>query len=162
PDGRRLASGSGDYSIRIWNRNGRQLAIRDKINGIPFSFRWAKEAGPSSPNGVQSWEVEGAFLRYLVGGGGGGLVLSPDDSTFVRFGPNFGFHLQNIASGKRVAAAADHPTNWNPSAAWSPDGSMLATTTPHDASILIWSTATGEMVRTLAGHRFNPTFFAWS
>lgn len=162
PDGRRLAS-SGDTSIRIWARGGRMLQAREKIAGTAVALRWASEPGPASAEGpAQAWEAEPKhFVRYLVASGYS-ILASPDGATYVQYAPHYGFHLHDIAQAKVVKTVLEHPTSWYPSAAWSPDGTMVATTTPHDASILVWNTASGELVRSLAGQRANSTVFAWS
>jgi WD40 repeat protein len=118
---------------------------------------------------------------YTIPGWAKEIATSTDDFTCVCFSPN-GKHiltghqsnratLWNVASGQPVHTMTGHaglvvnPTSasWEGSiraVAFSPDGKMFATAS-RDATAILWEAASGQKLKTLAGHthQLNAIFF---
>ena len=115
PDGTRLASGSFDQTIRIWDAaSGVELGILKghlgRINSVAFSSDGTRLASGSGDNTVKTWEVaSGKELATFRGHSRGvtSVVFSPDGCRLASVSEDFGksveVKLWDAASGKEIA-----------------------------------------------------------
>jgi dipeptidyl aminopeptidase/acylaminoacyl peptidase len=146
-DGTRLASASNDRTIRLWDvETGIQqttINTENMILSVAFSPDGKTLASGAWGDYVKLWDVQtGKELSFRGQGNVQSLAFSPD--------------------GKHLAAAGDTVTLWDvqtgaslaelrgESVAFSPDGSILATTS--DDLVWLWDAETGEALATLIGH----------
>jgi WD40 repeat protein len=157
PDGRLVASGSKDQSIKLWSAvAGRVLATIDGRSGTIWSLAFSPDGSILASGGmdhcVRLWEVPTGRLRATLQGHAGpvhSLAFSPDGTTLASAGSFDGtVRLWNMPGGDPKAALKQ-----NGSAvlcvAFSPDGQTLASA-GYEGVIQLWNLA-ADQPRPLVG-----------
>ena len=141
PDGRTLASGGWDGTIKLWEVRGGRLELKrtlrgewDEVEAVAFTPDGRAVAGlgtgfDGAPFGaVTLWGLKEGRGRPLVRANGklDAIAFSPDGSTLATAsGDNRAVTLWDVATGRERADLADHKGPlW--SVAFSPDGRRLA------------------------------------
>ena len=149
PDGTRIATASKDNTARIWDaQSGAPLAVleghKDSLNGL-LNAAWSPDgtriATASFDDTVGIWDAQsGALLAVLKEHTS--VVISADQS------------------GAPLAVLKDH-TSAVISAAWSPDGTRIATAS-EDHTARIWDAQSGALLAVLKGRTNSIDSAAWS
>ena len=158
PDGRYLASGSGDKTIKIWEvATGKQLRTltghSDTVSSVVYSPDVRYLASGSNDKTIKIWEVAtGKQLRTLTGHYGEvySVVYSPDGRYLASGSWDKNIKIWEVATGKQLRTLTGHSSPVL-SVVYSPDGRYLASGNG-DKTIKIWEVATGKQLRTLTGH----------
>ena len=175
PDGKRLASGSWDQTLKLWevssgeqlsatarknkeiqalafSRNGRWLATENSSNTVTLrdartgqELRELASDKPLGPLG-SNWVYSIAFSPD-----GRWLATGVDDKTVRLWDVNTGTKVRDLTTSRRRVTYI----------AFSPDGRRLASG-DDDKTIRIWNVASGEEVRKLSGHRKSIYAVAFS
>ncbi|MCF4968572.1 trypsin-like peptidase domain-containing protein [Nostoc sp. CMAA1605] len=160
PDGRTLASGSHDNTIKIWNiatgqairtLNGNSFSI--VFNSVAFSPDGKTLASGSWDTTIKIWNVAtGQEIRTITGYAPvmGSVAISPDGRTLVSSSFDKTIKIWNITTGQEIRTLNGHSSQVT-SFAFSPDGRTLASGSV-DSTIKIWNITTGKEIRTLNGH----------
>lgn len=176
PDGRLLASTGSDPTIfgetpviklseLTSGREVRTLgSLAPNTRSVAFSpdARWLTIGGKE---GVQFWEVAtGQLLHDLKRDAGGvtSLAFRPDAKQLVT--THYGDRVKtwDVDSGKEVQtiASGGRRGSYNETAAYSPDGRLLAISKNMD--IVLWDVTTGKELQTLQGHTKSVNGLAFS
>ena len=158
PNGRTIASGSGDGTIRLWNvatglHNRTLKGHSAQVTSVAFSPNGRTLTSTSEDNAVHLWNVVTRTHNRTLKGHTTfvrSVAFSPDGQTLASGSADATIRLWNVATGTYRRTLAGH-TDWVNSVAFSPDGAMLASGSA-DATIRLWNVATGTHTRTLAGH----------
>lgn len=160
PDGRLIASGSFDYTIKLWNARTGELVRTiqghaDRVESVVFSPDSRMMASAGDDGNVRLWSVEtGAQIRAIKAHGGraNAVAFSPDAGILASGGDDNAVKLWSVETGALLRTLNGH-TGFVASLAYSPDGATVASG-GWDNTIRVWSADTGETVFLLKGHRF--------
>jgi WD40 repeat protein/type II secretory pathway predicted ATPase ExeA len=176
-DGRRLASGSWDQTVKFWDvATGQGLSTIDSeikgVEALAFSHDGHLLAAESSTNTVALWDAAtGRAIRTLPGGEPLGLFLNAENWVYsIAFSPdsrwlasgvdNKTVRLWEVRTGRPVHDLAGLRRSVI-CIAFSPDGRWLASG-GGDKTIEIWEVATGQEMRRLSGHKKDVYAVAFS
>src|SRR2546426_1060978 len=157
-DGRLLASGVDDKTIRLWDvetgRSVRDLgAARRSVIYIAFSpdGRWLASGGDDKT--IKIWEVAtGKEIQTLRGHKKNvyAVVFSSNGRYLASASADKSVKLWDVTTGREIHTLTGHGSDVT-SIAFSPDSRWLASGS-WDKTIKIWDVQTGREVRTLEGH----------
>lgn len=135
-----------------------------KLLAIPYQFDLHGElriVETASGKERHHFRTEQKMEIFRTGWGYLRATFSPDGRYVAAVGNIGGAHLYDLRSGKLLRKMQGHGTTvW--AAAFTSDGSRLATSGYSDGTVKLWSVATGEEVHTLRGHEAHVTGLAFS
>ena len=143
PDGRTLASGSQDTTIRLWDvATGKLRQILKGSFGHVYGLTWSPDgqllASSTADDSIRIWNTKTGDLRMTLRGHTFGDIKQAMSGSF-----DFGH------------------SDWVRSLAWSPDGQILASGS-RDTTIQLWDTASGRLYHTFSSHSDEVYGLAWS
>lgn len=159
-DGRFLASGSYDGTVRIWDSDtGKELhALRGhgrEVASVVFSPDGKVLASGSFDHTIRLWDAgSGKLLQPRQGADGpvNNLAVSPDGRLAVTVCHDHTIRMWSLATQQQVHILRGH-TDFVYAATFSPDGRILASG-GSDRTVRLWDTVTGRELRRLGEHRF--------
>jgi WD40 repeat protein len=180
PDGRWIASGSADRTIRLWQADNGQLIRtlapptaaaqetpqRAGITAVAFGPRPTRMDTSRQSEGIPPWilvAANGDPTVYLWDPGSGALletlkadypieqVLLSPDGRYLLAGSTGGILVWNLGTGS-LERTLPQTLSGLAALALSPDGRLLASGTDYRAhQIKLWDLRSGEQLRTLGG-----------
>ncbi len=148
-DGKTLASGSRDSTIRLWDvETGKELRIfhhHPRVNSVSFSSDGKTFASGSDANTIKLWNVKSEEeLRTLTGHSGVVMSVSiySDGKTLASGSGDGTIKLWDVESGKELRTLNGHSAYVN-SVSFSSDGKTLASSSG-DKKIKLWDVSTGK------------------
>ena len=158
PDGKTLASGSDDKTIKLWNpKTGKEIytvkANSQWVWTVAFSPDSKTLASGGGDRTIKLWDLATRkVIRTLAGHSDGiaAVAFSPDGKTLASSSLDKTIKLWNLATGKEIRTLKGH-SKGVAAIAFSPDGETIASGS-WDKTIKLWNVATGKEIRTLVGH----------
>jgi WD40 repeat protein len=168
PDGKLLASGSRDTTIKLWEAGTGKLL--DTLQGhagfvssVVFSPDGKLLASGGDDKTIKLWEVgTGKLLNTLQGHAGfvSSVAFSPDGKVLVSGSRDTTIKLWEVSSGKLLNTLQGH-AGFVSSVVFSPDGKLLASG-GDDKTIKLWEVSSGKLLNTLQGHEDSVSSVAFS
>ncbi|WP_434685150.1 nSTAND1 domain-containing NTPase [Pseudanabaena minima] len=164
PDGKTIATGSGDKTVKLWNLEGKEIQTltghNESVNSIAFSPDGKTIATGSGDKTVKLWNLEGKELQTFKGHSEEvySVAFSPDGKTIATGSGDKTVKLWNL-EGKELLTFKGH-SEWVYSVAFSPDGKTLATGS-NDKTVKLWNLE-GKELQTLTGHSEAVNSIAFS
>ena len=148
PDGKTLASASGDNTIKLWNlQNQKELATltghSNWVNSVAFSPDGKTLASASADKTIKLWNLQTQKTIATLTGHSyavNSVAFSPDSLTLASASNDNTIKLWNLQTQKTIATLTGH-SNPVRSVAFSPDGKTLASASA-DKTIKLWNLQT--------------------
>ena len=158
PDGKRLATASGDQTAKVWDaESGKELRTlrghSSGVDGVAFSPDGKRLATVSYDQTAKVWDAEsGQELLTLRGHSKpvSGVAFSPDGKRLATASLDDTAKVWEAESGKELLTLRGHSSGVD-GVAFSPDGKRLATAS-WDRTTKVWDAESGKELLTLRGH----------
>jgi WD40 repeat protein len=168
PDGSKIASGSCDNTIKIWDGiSGDLLKTITGHNNCVRSIDWSpdgsKVASASYDKTIKIWDTQSWNLIMTITGHSNevkGVNWSPNGSKIASCSSDKTIKIWNSSNGNLIATLAGHG-NYVQCVNWSPDGLKLASGSM-DNTIKVWDAIADTLIYTIKGHTLYVEDVNWS
>lgn len=156
-DGKKIVSGSGDKTIRIWDIAGEELAVlighSNYISSVAITPDSKKIVSGSGDKTIRIWDlISGKQLKVLSGHEGeiSAVAITPDGQKIVSASWDKTIRIWDLNSGQQLATLKGHESGVI-AVAITPDGQKIVSGS-WDNTIRIWDLVSGAELEVLKGH----------
>ncbi len=160
PDGKRVATASGDKTVRIWDSQSDELLLvllghESDVSGVAFEPTQGQRLVTSSKDQTaRIWDSQsGKQLQVLRGHVGWVtfVAFSPDGQRIVTASEDKTVRIWDSQTGQSLKILKGHE-GWIETAVFSPDEKYVLTAS-HDQTARLWDSQTGELLKIFKGHK---------
>ncbi len=168
-DGKRIASGSYDRTVQVWDAtDGGHVYIyrghADVVNAVAWSPNGKRIASASSDRTVQVWNAADGSNAYTYEGHTStvyAVAWSPDGKRIASGSDDQTVQVWDAVTGNRIYTYSGHSASVR-AVTWSPDGKRIASSGSFDQTVQVWDATDGGHVYTYRGHAAVVNAVAWS
>ncbi len=165
PDGKTLASGTGDKTIKLWDVGmGREIYTlqghSDSVHSVAFSPDGKILASGSHDKTIKLWNViTGGQIRTIEAHRNSvcSVAFSPDGKILASGSGDKTIKLWDVTTGRKIGTIQAH-SSWVRSVTFSPDGKTLISESD-DKTIKHWDVTTGRQIRTIQVSQVSQSSF---
>jgi WD40 repeat protein/tRNA A-37 threonylcarbamoyl transferase component Bud32 len=169
PDGTRLASGSDDQTVQVWDSSSATPLVRyDGRHHKVAALAWSPDgtciaSGEGEQGGLHLWEAATRKTIFICGAHTGSvltLAWSPDGTRLASGGDDQAVQMREVIKRQLLFTYRCHAGEVR-ALAWSPDGNRLASAS-QDRMVQVQDPATGQHLLSYQGHTNAVCAVAWS
>ncbi len=168
PDGKRIASGSDDKTVQVWDAfTGHKLVSYDGHSDRVYALGWSPDgiyiASTSNDKTVQVWDATTGMTLVTCRGHSNwvnSVTWSPNGMFIASASNDKTVRVWNATTGVLLFTYRGH-SFWVNAAIWSPDSRRIASASS-DKTVQIWDADTGRHSSTYRDHYSPVNTVAWS
>lgn len=168
PDATKIVSGSGDFTLRIWNTNTGKCSKILKghdgaVSSVRYSFDGTKIASSSYDHTVRIWDaLTGNCLHELQGHKGMvfHVCFNSDDTRIASCSMDCEIRIWDTAIGKCTHTLQGHKL-WVRAVCFSRDNKTLLSGSD-DGTVRLWDTTSGDCLHKFRGNQQGVVFVGYS
>jgi len=159
-DGTRIASGSSDKTVRIWDMETKVEVCSplrghfSRVNSVAFSPDGKWVVSGSDDSTIRVWDMANSQAKTILEGhkdAVNSIVFSLDGKHFVSGSADKTIRVWDAATWSAIGDSLTGHTQPIRSVALSPDGAQIASGSS-DNTVRMWNVQIGSLVHTLKGH----------
>ena len=167
PDGRRIASGSADATVQVWDASNGADALVYRghtyaVEGIAWSPAGKRIVSCGEDGTILEWDADNGrtLVRTAVISGTDAIAWSSGGQRIAAASQYWTVTIVDAADGTFLFTYQGHTASVN-AVAWSPERNQVASGSA-DETVQVWNATSGNDVVTYQGHTGGVNAVAWS